>query len=129
MSLDGHDEMCGYQNSMFPLCIYEGQDTYSGRINFLRIWTTNSNPKVIGRFYLDYLYQSKGEHVTPNTSTYRMFTYKLFLFLIIFSNKIIQNFIESIRYATTTTMHNNGCEGMSGKNWQIFEEKEEKIIK
>ena len=36
-------------------------------------------------------------------------------FLIIFSNKIIHNFIESIRYATATTMHNKGREGMSGE--------------
>ena len=51
MSLDGHDKLCGYQKSMFPLCIYGGQDTYSSRINFLRIWTSNNNPKIIGRFY------------------------------------------------------------------------------
>ena len=60
MSLDGHDKMCGYQNSMFPLAIYGAQDTYSGRINFLKIWTTNSNPKVIGKFYLEHLFESKG---------------------------------------------------------------------
>lgn len=60
MSLDGHDKLCGYQKAMFPLCIYGGQDTYSSRINFLRIWTSNNNPKIIGRFYLDYLYESRG---------------------------------------------------------------------
>ena len=60
MSLDGHDKMCGYQNSMFPLSIYGGQDTYSGRVNFLKIWTSNKNPKIIGKFYLEYLVESKG---------------------------------------------------------------------
>ena len=60
MSLDGHDKMCGYQNSTFPLSIYGGQDTYSGRINFLKIWTSNKNPKIIGKFYLEYLVKSKG---------------------------------------------------------------------
>ena len=60
MSLDGHDKFCGYQKAMFSLCIYGGQDTYSSRINFLRIWTSNNNPKIIGRFYLDYLYESRG---------------------------------------------------------------------
>ena len=47
MSLDGHDKLSGYQKAMFPLCIYGGQDTYSSRINFLRIWTSNNNPKVV----------------------------------------------------------------------------------
>ena len=47
MSLDGHDKLCGFQNSMFPLCIYGGQDTFSGRINFLRIWTSNNDPKLL----------------------------------------------------------------------------------
>ena len=60
MSLDGQDKLCGYQKSMFPLCIYGGLDTYSGRMNFLRVWTTNNNPLVIGRFYLEYLFKSRG---------------------------------------------------------------------
>ena len=60
MSLDGHDKMCGYQNSMFPLSIYGGQDTYSGRINFLKIWTSDKNPKIIGKLYLEYLVETKG---------------------------------------------------------------------
>lgn len=55
MSLDGHDKLCSFQKSIFPLCIYGGQDTFSGRINFLHIWTTNNKPEAIGRFYFDYL--------------------------------------------------------------------------
>ena len=42
------------------LCIYGGQDTYSGKIMFLRIWTTSGGPRVIGRFYLEYLFTSQG---------------------------------------------------------------------
>ena len=61
MSLDGHDKLCGYQNSTFPLCIYGGLDTFSGRVQFLRIWTSNSNPKIVGRYYLEYLYESRGK--------------------------------------------------------------------
>ena len=60
MSLDGHDKLCGYQNATFPLCVYGGLDTYSGRIQFLKIWTTNSNPKIVGRHYLEYLLESGG---------------------------------------------------------------------
>lgn len=59
LSCDGHDKLCGYQKSMFPLCVYGGMDTYSGRINFLRVWTTNNDPKVVGRFYFEYLCECK----------------------------------------------------------------------
>ncbi|XP_020908948.1 uncharacterized protein LOC110246907 [Exaiptasia diaphana] len=83
MSLDGHDKLCGYQNSMFPLSIYGGQDTYSGRINFLKIWTTNSNPKVIGKFYLEYLFESKvlpvHLRIDRGTETDVMATMQMFL--------------------------------------------------
>ncbi|XP_046862205.1 uncharacterized protein LOC124455590 [Xenia sp. Carnegie-2017] len=64
MSLDGHDKLCGYQKSMFPLCIYGGLDVYSGRVNFLKVWTTNNNPLVIGRFYFEYLFKAR---VLPQT--------------------------------------------------------------
>ena len=66
MSLDGHDKLCGFQKSMFPLSIYGGQDTFSGRINFLRIWTTNNKPEIIGRFYFDYLSESQSKSMTPS---------------------------------------------------------------
>ena len=49
---------------------YGGQDTYNSRINFLRIWTSNNNPKTIGRFNprfnLDYLYESRGRIILPH---------------------------------------------------------------
>lgn len=58
-SLDGHDKLMGYQNSTFPLAIYGCIDTSSRKILWLRIWVTNSNPKVIGRWYLEYLLESR----------------------------------------------------------------------
>ena len=61
MSLDGLDKMCGFEKSTFPLSFYGGQDTFSARMNFLKIWTTNSHPKIIGRFYLEY--ESRGEYI------------------------------------------------------------------
>ena len=48
-SLDGHDKMMGYQNSTFPLAVYGCIDTASRKKMWLRIWTTNSNPKLVGR--------------------------------------------------------------------------------
>jgi hypothetical protein len=58
-SLDGHDKLMGYQNSTFPLAVYGCIDSASRKLLWLRIWVSNSNPKVIGRWYLDYLYESR----------------------------------------------------------------------
>jgi len=46
VSLDGHDKLCGYQKSMFPWCVYGAQDTFSGKILFLKIWTSNNDSTV-----------------------------------------------------------------------------------
>ncbi|CAB4044337.1 Hypothetical predicted protein, partial [Paramuricea clavata] len=43
----------------FPLAIYGWQDVFSGRLMFLKVWTSNSNPKLVGQWYLDYLYDKK----------------------------------------------------------------------
>ena len=58
-SLDGHDKLMGYQNSTFPLAVYGCIDTASRKILWLRVWVTNSDPQIIGRFYLDYLVEAK----------------------------------------------------------------------
>jgi hypothetical protein len=60
-SLDVHDKLCGFQKAMFPLAIYGAQDTFSGRINLLRIWTTNNKPEIMGRFYYDYLSENRNK--------------------------------------------------------------------
>ena len=57
-SLDGHDKLMGYQNSTFPLAIYGFLDTESRKRLWLRVWTSNCNPKVVGRWYLDYQIKS-----------------------------------------------------------------------
>eukprot|EP00794_Sanderia_malayensis_P019717 gene19717-21663_t len=59
MSLDGHDKLCGHQKYTFPLCIYGALDTFSSYVHFLKIWTTNNDPNVIGRFYLEHLITTK----------------------------------------------------------------------
>ena len=58
-SVDGHDKMIGYQNSTFPLAIYGCLDTASRKLLWLRVWTSNSNPYLIGRWYLDYLFETR----------------------------------------------------------------------
>ena len=58
-SLDGHDKLMGYRNSTFPLAVYGCIDTASRKLLWLRVWVTNSSPKVVGRWYLEYLYESR----------------------------------------------------------------------
>lgn len=58
-SVDGRDKLMGYQNSTYPLAIYGCIDTASRKLFWLRIWVTNSDPLVIGRWYLEYLYETR----------------------------------------------------------------------
>ena len=58
-SLDGHDKMMGFQNSTFPLAIYGCIDTFSRKIIFLHVWKGNSDPVVVGSFYVHHLLQSE----------------------------------------------------------------------
>ena len=44
---------------MFLLAFYGCLDTASRKLLWLRIWTSNCNPKVVGRWYLDYLYEAR----------------------------------------------------------------------
>ena len=41
VSLDGHDKLCGYQNSTFPVCIYNCLDTFSRKILYLFVCYSN----------------------------------------------------------------------------------------
>ena len=49
----------GYQNSTFPLAIYGPIDTASRKILWLKVWTSNSCPKRVGKWYLGYLYDAR----------------------------------------------------------------------
>ena len=59
LSLDGHDKLMGYKNSTYPLAIYGCIDSATRKILFLRIWTTNSNPANVGRWFFEYLAESR----------------------------------------------------------------------
>eukprot|EP00794_Sanderia_malayensis_P002289 gene2289-2634_t len=58
-SLDGHAKLMGFQKSTFPLAIYGCIDTASRKLLFLKIGSGNSDPRVIGLWYLEYLYETK----------------------------------------------------------------------
>ena len=52
-----------FQNITFPRAIYGCIDTTSQKILFLKVWTSNSNPIFVGRWYFGYLYK---KNVLPN---------------------------------------------------------------
>ena len=58
-SLDGHDKLMGYQNSTFPTAVYGCFDTCSRKLLWVKVWMTNNDPNVIGRFYLEHLFNTK----------------------------------------------------------------------
>ena len=58
-SLDGHDKLMGYQNSTYPLAVYGCLDSASRKILWLRIWVSNSDPNLIGYWYLQHIFETK----------------------------------------------------------------------
>ena len=58
-SLDGHDKLMGYQNSTFLIAVYGYMDTCSRKILWIRVWMSNSDPNIIGRFYREHLLKSR----------------------------------------------------------------------
>ena len=58
-SLDGHDKLMGFQNWTFPLAVYGCYDTASRKVMFLKLWTSNSSPQLVGRWYFDHIYETK----------------------------------------------------------------------
>lgn len=58
-SCDGHDKLMGFQNSTFPIAVYGSLDTCSRKVMWMRAWMHNSDPKLIGRFYLEFLYEQR----------------------------------------------------------------------
>ena len=82
-SLDGHDKLMGYQNSTFPLATYGCLDTASRKMLWLRVCTSNSSPGIIGRWYLEYLFENRVMasviRVNKGTETVIMATMHAFL--------------------------------------------------
>lgn len=58
-SVDGHNKLMGFQNDTFPLAICGSIDTASRKLLWLRVRTNNREPRLIGRWYLEYLYENK----------------------------------------------------------------------
>ena len=66
-SADGHDKLMDFAKDTFPLAVYGMQDVFSGFLLYLKLWTSNSDPKLTARWYLEHLYESKGKHKQENS--------------------------------------------------------------
>ena len=58
-SLDGHNKLCDYQNSTFPLGVYGCLDTFYRKVLFFFLCFSKFEPELIGKNYLKYLSKSK----------------------------------------------------------------------
>ena len=123
VSLDGHDKLCGYQNSTFPLGVYGCIDTFSRKILFLFVCYSNSNPLVIGKMYLRYLFESemlpRNLRVDRGTETGKMATIHVFL---LNRHGIMDDPTDSIIYGPSTS---NKIE----RWWRELHERLEKFFK
>ena len=62
-SLDGHAKLMGYQRGTFPIAIYGCIDTASRKLLWIKVWTSNSNPELVGRRWR--LYKGPEEATAP----------------------------------------------------------------
>ena len=58
-SLDGHNKLMGFKNWTFPIGVYGYYDTASRKVMFLKVWTSNSSPLLVGRWYFDHIFKTK----------------------------------------------------------------------
>ena len=104
-SLDGHAKLMGYQKSTFPLAVYGCLDSASRKLLWLRIWTTNSDPKVVGRWYFEHLYETKmiaqNLRIDKGTETGEMATMYAFLMSELGMYACMDHFATTIKIFTT----------------------------
>jgi hypothetical protein len=55
MSFDGHDKIV-----KFGFAIHGGVDWWSGKIHWLRVFTGNHNPRLICKYYLEFVHRNGG---------------------------------------------------------------------
>ena len=72
----------GYQNSTYPLTVYGCLDSASCKILWLHIWVSNSDPNLIGYWYLQRIFGTKQTsflRLDKGTETETMATIRAFL--------------------------------------------------
>ena len=82
-SLDGHAKLMGFQKDTFPLAVYGCLDTASRKLLFLKVAPGNSDPRAIGLWYLEFLYETKkiasNIRIDKGTETGKMATLHAYL--------------------------------------------------
>jgi hypothetical protein len=61
-AIDQHDKW-----KRHGLWLHVGLDVYSGRVLWLKVYWTNSNPRVICKYFLDAIENFKGECISVNS--------------------------------------------------------------
>jgi len=121
-SLDGHDKLMGYQNSTYPIAVYGCIDTCSRKMLWIKIWSSNSDPLLIGKFYVEYLFNSKkiAHHlrIDKGTETGIMATIHCYLH----KERFDEDAINTVHYGPSTS---NQIE----RWWKELHEKLEKYYK
>lgn len=94
-------------NYTFPLAVYGLQDAFSGYILYLKLWTSNSDPKLIGRWYLEHLYQTRviGENLRldKGTETGQMATIHACLRQTHGDGQANQDAVDTVQYGPSTS--------------------------
>ena len=124
VSLDGHDKLCGYQNATFPLGVYGCIDTFSRKILFLFVCHSNSNPLVVGKMYLRYLFETEmlpRNLIDRGTETGKMATIIIHVYLLN-KHEDVDDPTDSIIYGPSTS---NKIE----RWWRELHERLEKFFK
>ena len=122
-SLDGHDKVCSFQNSTFPLGVYGCIDTFSRKILFLFVCHSNSNPLIVSKVYLRYLFEtemlSRNLRVDRGTETGKMATIHVYL---LNKHEVMNDPTDAIIYGPSTS---NKIE----RWWRELHERLEKFFK
>ena len=122
-SLDGHDKSMGFQNWTFPIALYGSLDTFSRKLMFLKVWDSNSNPLITGRFFWEHLQETmtlpSNIRIDKGTETGKIATMQAYLRDHVSD---IDDFTSCVKYGPSTT---NKIE----RWWRDLNERLEKYFK
>ena len=86
-SLDCHAKLMGFQKDTFPLAVYGCLGAASRKLLFLKVAPGNSDPRAIGLWYLEFLYETKkiasNIRIDKGTETGRIATLHAYLYAVI----------------------------------------------
>ena len=69
LAVDQHDKW-----KRFGLALHTGIDPFPGRIHWIKVWWTNSNPKLILSYYLEFVENCKRKFSIGITINFKLLT-------------------------------------------------------